>query len=102
MRDAYILRRRWSSRPVRARRSGEPPPQDPQRVGAADPLGIGLAVALAQRGLQGAHPPHVLEPGQRRLDVAVEVAADADMLERARDLADAVDVAAQQLHRVLE
>ena len=68
----------------------------------ADLVRVLLAVAILERSLEVEHAAHVLEPGERGLDVAVEVGADRDVVERSRELADPVDVTAEGADRVLE
>lgn len=60
------------------------------------------AIAPHQRLLEPRHGGLVGQPGEGGLDEAVEVGADGAVLVRAGDLADALQVAADDLERVLE
>src|SRR3954470_298831 len=96
------IRGRYTPRCAGLRSRREARVQHPQRVAAADRFAHLRPVAVGQRGLQRAHAAHVLEARERRLDEAVEVGADRGMVVGSGDLADAVDVAADEGDRARE
>ena len=81
-------------------------PHSARRTRSALPLQIFSASASPYRVRRWAwscrHPAHVLEAGQRGLDVAVEVRADRDVVVAPGQLVDLVDVPAQRFERALE